>query len=133
VASPRVSFDIPAHNAGCHIEVSLRSTLGQTFGDLEVIVLDECNTDVPLAIVKKIADERVRVVAGAGRGVASTLNACIAAASGELLARLDHAVIALPDRLEWHWIRARPPISDHGVGVARATCREASFSRTAHE
>lgn len=48
---PRVSICIPAYNAE-YFEVSLRSAIGQSFSDTEIIVSDDCRTEA----IKEICD-----------------------------------------------------------------------------
>lgn len=49
---PRVSICIPAYNPE-YFEISLRSAIGQTFSDMEILVSDDCRTEA----VKNICDK----------------------------------------------------------------------------
>src|SRR6056297_3125162 len=60
---PRVSVIVPNYNHAPYLGRRLRSVFGQTFGDLEAIVLDDASTDDSLAVIAGFeADPRVRVV-----------------------------------------------------------------------
>jgi Glycosyl transferase family 2 len=52
--APLVSVIIPAYNASATIERALRSVLAQTYGQLEIIVMDDGSIDDTAAIVERI-------------------------------------------------------------------------------
>ena len=53
---PRVSVIIPAFNAEEYIEQALRSVLGQTYDDWEIVVCDDCSTDATAERVRSLGD-----------------------------------------------------------------------------
>jgi len=63
-STPRVSVGMPVYNAGGHLAPSIECILGQTFGDLELIICDNASTDGSLDVARAYAakDKRVRVV-----------------------------------------------------------------------
>ena len=98
---PIVSVAMPVFNAEKTIEAAIRSILSQTFRDFELIIIDDGSTDSTLAIVKKLVDQRIRVIAGgAQRRLAFRLNQAIDMARGKYLARMDADDYSLPLRLE---------------------------------
>lgn len=99
---PRVSVLLPAYNAGATLEAALRSVLGQTLTEIEVIVADDGSRDGTRALAEAVADRdpRVRVLAGSGNGgAAAARNRALAAARGDWLALLDADDKFEPDRL----------------------------------
>ena len=42
---PKISVIMPAYNAEKYIAEAIDSILGQTFGDFEFIILNDCSTD----------------------------------------------------------------------------------------
>lgn len=100
-AARRLSVVLPVHDAAAHVRGALTSVLGQTFGDFELIVVDDLSTDGSLEIVRELAaqDARINVVVLDERlGVAGALNAGIARATAPLIARMDADDIARPGR-----------------------------------
>lgn len=63
-AAPVISVVTPVYNTGAYLEEAVRSVLGQTRGDFELIIVDNHSTDASPAIAARFAeqDSRVRVV-----------------------------------------------------------------------
>lgn len=56
-----VSIIVPAHNNELHIERTLKSTLGQTLEQIEVICIDDASTDATPAILSEYAQQDARL------------------------------------------------------------------------
>ena len=56
-----VSVAITAYNSGPWVAEAVRSALGQTMGDLEVVVVDDASSDETYAAVAAIEDTRLRL------------------------------------------------------------------------
>ncbi len=96
---PRVSVLLPVRNGLPFLREAVTSILTQQFRDLELIVVDDGSTDGSARAVLDANDPRVRLVAGDGRGIARALNAGLAVAQGEYVARQDADDLSAPDRL----------------------------------
>ena len=116
-----VSVVIPVHNAARYLTAAINSILNQTYRDLEVVTVDDGSTDSSGAILAHCAtrDSRIRVITRNNTGIVGALNDGIAAAHGDLIARMDADDISLPRRLE----RQVAYLTDHPECVAggRAT------------
>lgn len=100
--SPRVSVVMPVYNAEAYLAEAVESVLGQTFRDLELVAVDDASTDGGPDILEAYArkDPRVRVLRNPRNLMISrSLNAGLARARGEYLARMDADDVSLPDRL----------------------------------
>lgn len=98
-----VSVIMPAFDAVATIDRAIDSALGQTLGDLEVIVVDDGSRDATVDLVRRreAADPRVRLVRMAQNGgPAAARNAALDVACGEWVALLDADDAWRPDRLE---------------------------------
>ena len=65
------SVIIPLYNKEPYIERALNSVLGQSFGDFEIIVVDDCSTDGGLVVVEKIlskSQKPYRIIQRSKRG-----------------------------------------------------------------
>jgi glycosyltransferase involved in cell wall biosynthesis len=100
VECPRVSVVIPVYNREPYVGQAIASVLAQTFGDFELLVIDDGSTDGTRDVVRAFGDPRIRLLCHASnRGIARARNAGVDAARGEYLAFLDSDDVALPERL----------------------------------
>src|SRR5712671_4891186 len=99
---PLVSIILPVHDGEAYVGDTLDSALGQTYRNLEVIVVDDGSRDGTRAVVESFAirDSRVHVIAQPNRGVADARNRAIAAARGEFIAPLDADDLWDPTKIE---------------------------------
>lgn len=95
-----VSVIVPAYNASRFLAETLHSVLAQTYGDWEVVVVDDGSTDDTAAIAQSFtSDARVRYFRQANAGVSAARNAGLAATTGAYVAFLDADDVWLPDNL----------------------------------
>jgi len=109
--TPLVTVLMPVRNGAAHLAAAIESILGQTFGDFELLVLDDGSTDATPEILRALTDARVRVVTNPQNlGLVPTLNRGLGLARGSLIARQDHDDISLPTRLQRQvdFLRAHP-------------------------
>lgn len=101
--SPTVSVVLPTYNRAGLIGRAIRSVLGQTYRDLELIVVDDGSTDDTAKVVEAFGDPRIRYTSLAhNRGAGAARNAGIQLARGRLLAFQDSDDEWLADKLERH-------------------------------
>lgn len=99
-AAPTVSVVLPTWNRMEYLPEAIRSVLGQTFEDLELIVVDDGSTDGSRAYLDTVVDPRLhRVDLPRTGSVASVRNAGAAVARGRYLCFLDSDDVWLPDKL----------------------------------
>jgi|GEM_PF-119354 len=94
-----VSIVIPLYNKARHIQRALNSITAQTYGDFEVIVVDDGSTDGGAAIVSQSRDTRVRLISQTNSGVSAARNRGVSEARCEHIAFLDADDEWLPDFL----------------------------------
>ncbi|MEQ1700579.1 MAG: glycosyltransferase [Ilumatobacteraceae bacterium] len=101
VNPPEVSVVLPVFNGAGTIRSAIDSLLSQTGVELELIVVDDGSTDrTPEILLHYGADPRVRVLRQEpNQGLVAALNRGLAAATHDLVARLDADDAALPGRL----------------------------------
>lgn len=96
-----VSVIMPAYNAEKYIAAAIDSILAQSYGDFELIVINDCSKDRTEEIVLSYDDPRIVYLKNEENlGVAATLNKGLAVAKGEYIARMDADDISLPKRFE---------------------------------
>lgn len=99
---PRVSVVLPAYNGERFIAAAIESVLQQTYGDWELLIVNDGSTDRTLTVIApylKHHADRMRLIDQPNQGVAAARNQGLAQATGELLAFLDQDDVLLPDKL----------------------------------
>ncbi|BAK68384.1 putative glycosyltransferase [Sphingobium sp. SYK-6] len=86
---PAVSVVLPLYNKRATIERAVRSVLGQSVADIEVIVVDDGSTDASMDVVRAIDDDRIRCLTQRNQGPGVARNTGAAAARAPLIAFLD--------------------------------------------
>jgi glycosyltransferase involved in cell wall biosynthesis len=101
-AMPTVSVITPAYNVAAYLGEAIESVLAQTFGDFELIVVDDGSTDTTFQLATEYArtDSRIRLVRQENRGISSARNYALRMATGSFLAILDGDDVWLPTYLE---------------------------------
>jgi len=91
---------IPTHNRAEVLGRAVASVLGQTWTDLELIVVDDGSTDATPAVLAGFDDPRLTGMHQENKGVSSARNLGIEASRGRLIALLDSDDYWMPDKLE---------------------------------
>jgi glycosyltransferase involved in cell wall biosynthesis len=130
---PLVSVLLAVHDDAAFLRQAVDSILGQTLGDLELIVVDDASTDGTPALLDAIADERLRVVRNEEQsGLAASLNRGLDLAGGRYVGRIDGDDVALPERLERQVERLRAESRCAAVGSAIVDLDEDGRSGATH-
>lgn len=96
----KISIVMPTYNAAAYIGEAIDSILNQSFGDFEIIIVDDSkdNTDEIVALYK---DPRIKFIRNANKvGISNARNQAIGMASGDLIAFHDADDISKPNRFE---------------------------------
>ena len=96
----RVSVVIPAYNAAEFIGLTLRSVLGQSLSDFDVVVCDDCSRDGTENVVRSFDDPRIRYVRNERNlGPAGNFNACLDHATADIVCLFHADDVMTPDNL----------------------------------
>jgi glycosyltransferase involved in cell wall biosynthesis len=97
---PVVSILLPFFNGKKTLEAAIRSILNQTLQEWELILINDCSTDMSETIAHGFVDPRIRLLTNdTNLGLAASLNLGVAAASAPYIARMDADDISYPERL----------------------------------
>ena len=99
--NPKVSVIIPTYNRATKVRNAIDSALGQTFSDLEVIVVDDGSSDGTGEILQEAYGNRIRYFAQENQGASAARNKGLAEARGEWIAFLDSDDFWEKEKLEW--------------------------------
>lgn len=86
---PFFSIIIPLYNKEKFIENTIKSVLGQSFQDFELIVVNDGSTDTSLELVNKLKDKRIKTYSISNAGVSKARNFGIQKATSKLIVFLD--------------------------------------------
>ena len=129
--APVVTVVTICRDAATTIEATMLSVLGQTYGDLEYIIVDGASIDSTVEIVERIStafpDRIVTVVSEPDQGISDAMNKGVERSEGDLVVHL-HAgdrftgtdviekVVDSYRRIGWRWAVATSiAVDDHGV------------------
>ncbi len=96
---PPVSILINNYNYGRFLPCAIDSVLGQTYGNIEVIVVDDGSTDNSREVIRRYGDRIIPVLKANG-GQASAFNAGFRNSHGEIICFLDSDDFYLPAKVE---------------------------------
>jgi hypothetical protein len=94
-----VSVVMSAYNIEKYIKEAIDSILSQTFGDFELIIVDDGSEDNTTNIIKSYDDKRIRLIEMPHNFI-NSLNTGINAARGKYIAKMDADDVMEPERLE---------------------------------
>ncbi|KAA2314349.1 glycosyltransferase [Pseudooceanicola sediminis] len=117
---PKATIVVPAYNVAATLQETLRSLLAQTYGDFEVVVVDDGSVDDTVAIARGLGDARIRIVSQDNRGLAGARNTGIAAARGDYIGFCDADDLWRPGKLAAH-VAHLDGNSDIGISFSGAT------------
>lgn len=99
--TPRVSVIIPTYNRVGIVTRALDSVIAQTFGDFEIIIVDDGSDDDTGSVVGRYSDDRIRYIRhDKNGGLSKARNTGIKNARGPYIAFLDDDDEWLPRKLE---------------------------------
>ncbi|NTW01444.1 MAG: glycosyltransferase, partial [Oscillochloris sp.] len=94
---PLVSVVTPSYNQGRYLRATIESVLGQSYPNLEYIVIDGGSSDESLNVLRTYADEpRMRWLSAPDRGQSDAINKGWARSRGHILAWLNSDDTYLP-------------------------------------
>jgi glycosyltransferase involved in cell wall biosynthesis len=88
--SPLISIVMPVWNRRSFVGAAIDSVVGQTYGNWELLVVDDGSTDGSCDIIsERLHDPRIRLLTREHRGVSQARNVALQEARGEIIAYLD--------------------------------------------
>jgi glycosyltransferase involved in cell wall biosynthesis len=87
----KISIIIPVYNVGLYVNECIDSIINQTYGNIEIIIVDDGSTDDSPEIVDYIAlkDDRIKVIHQKNKGLSEARNTGIKVATGEYIGFID--------------------------------------------
>lgn len=118
-----VSIVIPCFNTGQYLEEAVQSALGQTWANLELVIVDDGSTDADtLRLLDTAHWPRTRVFHQANAGPAAARNHAIEEARGEYILPLD-----ADDTIEPAYVEKAVAVLDSRPDVGCVYCKAMKF------
>jgi glycosyltransferase involved in cell wall biosynthesis len=97
-----VSVLMPVYNAGEFLRPALQSIVGQTYKNIEVIIVDDGSTDGCIDTISDLVkgNENVKLISKENGGKSSALNIALDQASGDFYVIQDSDDLSYPYRIE---------------------------------
>jgi len=117
---PRVTVLMACFNERLYLHEAVQSVLSQSFGDFELLIIDDGSTDGSTEWLSALREPRLRLVRHAtNRGLTHSLTEGLEIARGRYVARMDADDVALPDRLERQvtFLEAQPAVGLLGACI----------------
>ncbi len=95
-----ISVVIPAYNHEKYIGAAIDSVLGQSWQDLELLIIDDGSTDRTAEVIKSYDDPRLSYFYQENQDAFNTINRGLGMARGEYVAILNSDDVYTTDRLE---------------------------------
>jgi len=115
---PDVSVIIPTYNRCNLLTEAIKSVLQQSYGDFEVLVIDDGSTDDTRLVVESISDDRIRYLYKDNGGQSSARNLGFVKAKSKYVAYLDSDDLWSSDYLET-MVRQLDANEDYGAVYTR--------------
>lgn len=126
---PRVTIVIPCFNQGEYLDEAVDSVLGQTFGDIEILIVNDGSTDEFTArLLAGYQRPRTRIIHTENRGLAEARNTGIREALGAYILPLD-----ADDRIGPEYLGQGVAVLDQQPDVGIVYCLAETFgARSGH-
>lgn len=99
--APLISVIMPTRDRAPLLPRAIASMLAQSYGNWELLVVDDGSTDDTRAVLAGVEDARIRMFEDTGRGCCSARNVALKQARGSIIAYLDDDNVMHPD-----WLKA---------------------------
>lgn len=111
---PKISVIFPVGNREAWLREALESVLAQSFGDFEILVIEDGLPQPVESIIRSYRDERIRRISfPINMGISTARNAGLLMARAPCIALMDSDDVALPNRfaLQYAWMEAHPDVT----------------------
>jgi Glycosyl transferase family 2 len=100
MTAPLVSISMVTYNHEKYVADAIRSVLGQTFRDLELVVVNDGSTDATADRIAAFDDSRLVVIHQENQGPSAATNRALTACRGKYVALFSGDDVCHPDRIE---------------------------------
>jgi len=99
-STPLVSICMPAYNAGEYIADTVKSIIGQSYTNWELIITNDGSTDGTAAILNQLTDARIKVFHQENKGQCAAANQAFQLSKGKLIKFMDADDLLSPNYIQ---------------------------------
>lgn len=101
--NPLISIIVPCYNVERYVEQCIRSIMGQSYKNIEIITVDDGSPDNSSQILDKLANEdsRIKVIHKQNAGVSAARNSGLDVATGDYVVFVDGDDYLAPDYVDY--------------------------------
>lgn len=121
----KVSIIIPCYNQGSYVAEAIQSALDQTYGNIEIVCVNDASTDNSREVIRKFADEHNEILFidnPENKGVIYSRNKAISACSGDYILPLD-----ADNKIKPAYVEKAAKILDENPDAGVVYCRVQRF------
>lgn len=101
MAKPLVSVCIPAYNNAGYIRETIDSILGQTYENIELVIVNDNSKDNTREVIEAVGDERIKLYNNEQNlGMSGNWNKCLSLCTGEYIKLVCADDLLTPDCIE---------------------------------
>lgn len=99
MSKPELSIIMPLFNSERFVAKAVESLLSQSYGNFELIIINDCSTDGSFEVLQQFSDRRISILHNeTNQGIVFSRNKGLEAASGKFIAPFDSDDVAMPDK-----------------------------------
>lgn len=134
IMNPIFSIIMTSYNYEAHIGTAIESVIAQSFGDWELIIVDDCSSDNSWEVISKYADPRIHAIRlESNKGASFAYNTGLAISKGRFIACLDSDDKFDPNKLDAQrqLLEANPDVDICGTWIKEIYISGEGLSRSA--
>lgn len=105
---PKVSILIPCYNSAAFIDETIQCCIGQTYANIEIVIVDDGSKDNSLEIIRKYESDKVKIISQTNLGACCARNLAFQHCTGDYILYLDADDVINSEFVACHMCKLKP-------------------------